>query len=515
MENYTSFNLLGFVLLCNVSAASAQALQFYPSLPVPGEPITFSYDLAKGPLQGTENLEVVVYQLNFNQEPVAQEVIFDGNRHGVFEGDMQVADNTKALFVRVFDAESGEEDNNNNRGYYTFFYEEGTARPISIAQITLAQALYTHAKEELLGIPANAEGAMKLLKGVLANDPELLRDNQFLPLFADISLALNDQGALKQLREQLKIFAAEETTSEEVAIMVRHLLLQVGEQNRASSLSKRLLKQFPKGKLAYQLALEDFNRRDNFDDKEAAYEDLVDDFFSGDLSEDDHAELHRLAELMARSCDLEQLDVFWYYQNLVDQERIESGNAYRESDFAWTLNQMAVKLAGKELEHTAPDLSAANNVSRQSLQVIRDIINKATYTKPASKTLRQYLQGLHKEYAKYADTHAMILYKMEEFEDALRYQEIALEHIHNDPSMLEKKAAYLEKVEGPTAAKAFIEGLIKEGYFSDRLNRQLKAIFMDEMDEAYETYLKSLKQLKTGRLEERRANSNHVTRKNY
>ena len=493
MGNCTRHVLIGLALACCLATAHAQAIQFIPQFPAPGAQITISYRPDSSSLAGVDELEAIVYQLSFGNRPNAREIVFEKNANGIFVGEFETNPEARVLFVRLIDNESAREDNNYGKGYHTFFYETNAAKPVEAAQVTLAEALSVHARSGLLGIEPNAEGALALLKGGLAENPSVLESHRFWSLFGRLGEQLNDEDAVNAVRQVIDKKLGNTSGDESVLLQVLEFYRVTGEKSRARDLRKRILQEFPSGDLAYLEEIDKLRDVTDFGEKESAYEDLLDDFFAGEMKAKDHEKCSALAQEMARSCGVEQLDVFWYFQNLVDEERTRAGRKYRSVEFAITLHRMAQRLAGERLDQPAPDLSAANNVSRQSLQVIRDMINEAPHTKPPELTISQYLQSLNKEYGRFADTHANILYKMELYADALKYQDIALENVGNDPGMKERKAVYLQAVEGPEVAKQYIEDLIRSGHYSDMLNDQLEKIFKLEVDQDYQRYLENLR----------------------
>ena len=495
MENCINFALAGLSTVFCFPSAYGQAIQFIPQFPAPGAQITITYQPDSSSLAQVDELEAIVYHLSFGNPPNAREIAFERNANGIFVGELETNPEAKVLFVRLRDSESDQEDNNSGKGYHTFFYQENATKPVEEAQLTLAEALSQHAESGLLGIEPNPAGAAGLLKGALSETPGLIEQERFWPLFGVLAWRLEDDEALEEVRKVTENRLQDSAADEASLLLVLEYYRTIGERSRSKALRKRILEDFPTGELAYREAVEDLREIADFSDKESAYEELLEEFFAGEMTPRDREKRSALAREMAESCSIEQLDVFWYYQNLVDEERTRAGREYRSVAFAKTLHRMARQLAGDLLNAPAPDLGAANNVSRQSLQAIRDIINEAPHTKPPELTIGQYLQLLNKEYGRFADTHANILYKMDDHEDALKYQEIALENVQNDPAMKERKAVYLQAVEGPQAAKVYIEELIRSGYYSEDLNKQLEQIFKMEVDQDYKRYRDSLRQV--------------------
>ena len=81
-------------------------------------------------------------------------------------------------------------------------------------------------------------------------------------------------------------------------------------------------------------------------------------------------------------------------------------------------------------------------------------------------------------YAGFADTYALILYKLKAYDSAFYYQKIAIKKIENaSADELERYAAYAEKVKGAEFIKSFLEDKIVSGKGTPVMRTQLKSIY--------------------------------------
>ena len=96
----------------------------------------------------------------------------------------------------------------------------------------------------------------------------------------------------------------------------------------------------------------------------------------------------------------------------------------------------------------------------------------------------------------YQDTYALILWKSGEQENAYKYQEEAIKNMDmNDAEANERYIVYKEKLKGPASVQEDIEGYIKDGKSSPKLQELLRKAYMAEghTEAEFATYTEGLK----------------------
>ena len=132
-------------------------------------------------------------------------------------------------------------------------------------------------------------------------------------------------------------------------------------------------------------------------------------------------------------------------------------------------NEQAWELSGTDLTSPGKDLSFAENISRQSIEIIKDLMNHPSQDNDTYQLKLSYIG--------YSDTYALILYKQKKYEMAFQLQdEISrMDEINTDGK--ERYACYAEKAKGMEFAKEYIEKQIKSGVESTIMINQLQDIY--------------------------------------
>jgi len=136
---------------------------------------------------------------------------------------------------------------------------------------------------------------------------------------------------------------------------------------------------------------------------------------------------------------------------------------------ASSYNNIAWDLSGAGLSGEGKELDAAKNISKRSLDLVKEKIDH-----PAASEDRDELTGT---YNWYADTYALILYKLNNFDSAFYYQNAILQRGPMGPDGTERYAAYAEKSKGALFAKNFIESQLSGGDITPTMIKQLQSLY--------------------------------------
>lgn len=132
-------------------------------------------------------------------------------------------------------------------------------------------------------------------------------------------------------------------------------------------------------------------------------------------------------------------------------------------------NNAAWQLSGQDLTTPGKDLSFAEKLSKQSIELIKKAMNG-----PGEKA--DIIQ-LMDSYIGYTDTYALILYKQQKYDKAFELQDEISRLNDIDTGGKERYAGYAEKAKGLEFAKAYIEKQLKAGVESMILINQLQEIY--------------------------------------
>lgn len=134
-------------------------------------------------------------------------------------------------------------------------------------------------------------------------------------------------------------------------------------------------------------------------------------------------------------------------------------------------NNFAWKLSGEEIDNAGTDLQIAKMLSQKAVGFIDNQLKIAV----AKSELNQNLQGT---YNTNADTYALILYKLEQYDSAFFYQDVIYKQGGQvDAGGLERYAVYAEKIKGAEYTKSIIEQELLKGINSPAMLKQLQSIY--------------------------------------
>lgn len=156
----------------------------------------------------------------------------------------------------------------------------------------------------------------------------------------------------------------------------------------------------------------------------------------------------------------------------------EMGKKYTSSSekksLANTYNSIAWRLSGEQLDNKATNLSEALDISKRSVDIMTDLIDKLDEkTVPPYSTVRHYKKELAGTRAQFADTYALLLYKKGNLKQALQYQQMAVD-ANSDPELKERLLVYKAKQNGITSILDEAAAMAKQGNANKNVMALLK-----------------------------------------
>lgn len=489
MGNYAYAALLSVMV---TGVLEAVPFSIIPEYPGPGQNIQIVYHTDQGFFQDAVEIEATISFLFFDQEPLTSSLLFSTAVPGQFQAIIEIPKEAVAFQITFEDMASGQKDNYFGQGYYQFLYEHNTEKLLKFSRSAIAMSMIYAGRTPYQSFVLNEAKGLELLEEERKENPQLLSMLSWLEIYLDAALEKKNEAAVLVVKDALKSIPDNISDSEMDGIKLLGIYRKLNERTKASQLETKIIKQYPKGLLMRQKEIDKLSQINSFKEKLKQYDFIAKNYFVSPLGKEDHKQWSLLASSMANYCGISEIEDFWAFQNMVDEQRILSGIPHRQPSFAKNLSNMALVLAGEGLNEPPANLPEAFNMARQSLQIIRDIINGAQDSKPRYLTLPQYEKILLREYASLAHNYALILYKMGEYEDALRYQEVAIENAPDQLAYYDRKAFYLEKNDGPEATIAFIKERLLIGQFSPTLENLLEELYIKKAKSNFPDYLNEL-----------------------
>jgi len=455
-------------------AQEKKNLSFFPLEPKPGEKIKFEYSTSGTVLSGVTAFRAVAY-INDGQLR-AQEINLtpDGDR---WHGEISTNDSTKVVFI-VFKKDELI-DNNKEQGYSVMLYKNG--EPVKGARATLAD-VNGGIGAYIMQLKVDPQKNIELFNQEFSLHPDL-KQTALLPSYAAALIKADKTTAKEKIQPLIDELMQKKDKTETDYQTAMWTYQRIGERDAAEKMRKEIIGAFPAGneskneKMKAIVSEKDVNKKEEL--------------------------LKAFLKAYPPKTEPEKTQVSFYYNDLASAAansndmttfRKYTALVTNKESLAGLYNNLAWKFAGEGLEGKATDLKMAKDLSSKSLEYMKNAMGHPT-NKPPFYTDSEYKKNLGATYGMYADTYALILWKLGDEKGAYRYQKEAVKDLNiNDAEASERYIVYKEKVEGINAVKEEMEDYVRQGKSSPKLQEMLKKAFVasGRSEAEFPTYMEGL-----------------------
>ncbi len=401
-----------------------------------------------------ENIDIaVVYQnrKQFNVKNIPAEKT--GNGYVFF---FKAEDSTTVLIFTVTDRSKKPVDTNNDLGFISYLYDEKGWSYI-FSDIHLADLLSGYAQFFLKLKQTSGAELIKKYEDSYRLHPELKKQLSYFPYLRLLYSENNETARPKLLTYAKQMEVTQNDEEKWKNALATYDLLQLADKRKI--LEDRALSVYPNGIIAKELFWNKYNQN------QSKTEQLI---------------LNAMNEYTTRFKDSSRKTKDIFYTDIIplllgkpDWEAISKYELLLENKLntAAFFNNLAWQFCGDQLYGPSTDLATAKIFSAKALAYTKEMMNK-----PLVKKI--YDQNLQGTYNNYADTYALILFKLGEYDSAFHFQDAVYKQGNQlDEGGLERYATYVEKVQGPSLARQVIEVQLSKGVNSPEMLRQLKSIY--------------------------------------
>jgi len=449
-------------------------LVFSPGKLAPGDVIKFEYSTTGTLLGGVKDIEAVAYV--YDGEMRAQEITLvpAGDK---WNGKIQTNDSTKVVFV-VFKKDKLI-DNNKEKGYSLLMYQNGEpVKGAYAAKATVSSGFGTF----LMQLKTNPADNIALYDKEISRDPSL--KSNLLVSYASLLVQADKATAKDKIKPIIEEVKAKKNIEENDYIHIMSAYNRVGDKEAGENLKQEIIKMFPHGALVKSERLAAFYNESDPEKKEALLTAFANDYPA--TNDKDKTSMENLYSSMASSAaNKKDWTRFRKYEAMVTNKESLAG-AY---------NNIAWGLSDESIDAEAADLAMARELSEKSIQYVKQSIEHPSNV-PTYYTQKEYKKNLRFSQGMYQDTYALILWKSGQEENAYEVQGEAIKNMDmSDAEANERYIVYKEKLKGAQSVKEDIEGYIKDGKSSPKLQELLhKAYIAQGHTEAEFTgYMEGLK----------------------
>lgn len=455
-------NLLALIMGATFLNLNAQHMKFSPEKPVAGETITVEYARSKSPLANADGLYINAYSLD-GDKIVAYDV--DARETaGVMRGTFVVPTNAKMVYFTVKNWED-ETDNNDGSGWSTPVYQSDRKNPVKGYGLTRASALSIHASS--VGVEMDLGETARLMQ---SNFEELKSYADLFSVYAIVALRTENDAAMQQIQNYLKEQSKNKKAGEDQLMSALDIAQILEDEATANTIRERISKKFPKGRLSWEKKCDEIMENEYAELSEQKRS--LDEVAASPYAKTTNGAriISRIASSVAASCFSER-----------DWAGFEKYAAMISSPFekASLYNNIAWGESGESLEGEGGELAQAEKISMASLQLLESMKTSAVKDEQlAGYSPSEIKKILDNQWNMYADTYALLAYKLGKADEALKYQLKACEAMEfKEPEYNERYCVYLEKVMGANAAESMLEDLIAAGSASGAMKEQYKRLY--------------------------------------
>ncbi|QNL48038.1 TlpA family protein disulfide reductase [Olivibacter sp. SDN3] len=457
-----------FFQVHNISAQYLSEVKISPEKPQVGDSVSFEYQLP-------DSIEIQRVLLCYFEDPEnrKQEQLTTNQENGKITGGFVVSEATSFFVISI------EDTNDKRRGAYAPIHEGDVSVPYATG---IEGMLYTtDLGDFLLGIPQNVKKGLELIDEEIIAYPK--NRLSFTMNKAQALRDLNRKREAKTLVDDAKKTIMADSTAKEKELMQVFTAYEyvLEDETKANEIEMLTLERFPYGNTAYRKKEDTLHKAEQFTDKEALYQELMDDRFSetrkGKTQDYIHADL---AHSAYKAGELEDFEKYAERISYLDER-------------AMLYNAIAWPLAEKN-----EDIAFAERLSAQSIQLLERIIADKESGNTASTEQQKNRAARNLKVC--ADTYALIRYHQGEYADALRYQEQAMDGGLVDTEGNERYVMYLYKTGKFDQIPDFAEKAIIAGKSNEELVNYFKEVYLKQagadssswaahLDELHEKYL--------------------------
>jgi len=460
------FVLPGILAVQSLFAQTGSRLTLSDAYPAAGDKITVNYNPAGTAIEGKKEINAYVYFLDNKDFPVADLNLIPKDKN--LTGDVTIPAGAKAFFIRI---SSGPDiESNDGKGYVYSVYKD--KQPVQGAYALQGYMLWSGMGTSLARIKTDVPAGKELFKKEFALYPSSEKEYQ-----SNYYTLMSRDDANKPLIAE-KIATLEKSSDEKDVLFAATLYRYTDYRDKADSLSKIAAAKFPNGTAVKNVAGKAFSEETDLAKKEALYNDYLKKYPESTTEKNTIQDNFRLQLATA----------YLNKGDIANYERI-AARVKNKTSLAGALNNIAYPWAEK-----GERLADAEKLSKQSLDILAEKMSSPEGSMYRSPSMSKKDNQVNYNY--YADTYALILYKENKFDEALKYEQAVVDGsgAHIDGEVYEHYIQILSAKGLSDKVVQFAENAIKEGLGTTAIKAELKKNYPKVKGSAdgYDKYLASL-----------------------
>lgn len=441
--------VLLFLVCCNIAFPQLGKIYLKDSKFIIGKENTYVYEAPKGATIPNEAKVRVIYNNNFDFTGGGALLMKNGNK---YEFAIKIPDSAKYFVAAIID-DKKVIDNNEAKGYDVFLSPKPTDMGKCLAErIELVRfANNSLASKMNLKLDSSPKNILSEYNKMFAKYPKMKEDKSYANY-----LYLKEPLNKEQTKVEMLAFAqkCKKKNSEDYLMTAARLYENLKMTDEKKLLEDQIIAKYPAGKFAGSKFFFDFAKHP---DKTEAYilESLK--FYTSTFKDTQTTyKDYFYTSLLKVALDNRDFQKMIQYEGQLSSKS-RAGAYY--NDYAWDLS-------GQDLVTPAKDIDFAEKISKRAIDIIVNLQKDSFFSEDLKGT-----------YITYTDTYALILYKLNRFDEAFQYQDKVVQYTEVGVGEKERYAGIMEKVKGLEVTKKYIEEELLKGTNSRILLAQLEAIY--------------------------------------
>lgn len=454
--------VLMFVIAVQAISQPSNTFSLSNEKPQQGEQLTFTFT----PQEATQAYKAALYVFHPSGF-TADDLEITASGQG-YTGSIALPDSATAFLVSFTTAEGGRKS-----GYSFPVFADG--RPVAGANYALGQ-IYNGYGASFANIDRDVEKSLGYYRAELSAYPESV-DKVFY-VYIGLLTANKELEEAKSAADKRanKLFSDKNSEEKDLISVANAYDYHLRDKEAADSLRTMIVQRYPDGAQAANQDLAAIRTESDYAKKTELYTSYVSKYGTARPASLQSAHL-AMAQAALKEKDYVKFDEYL-------------GKIENKSSQASLLNQVAWPLAeaGENLDYAATK-------SKQSLEVLEEIVADPAASKPATATESQWKNNAEYSYRNNADTYALIRYKQGNLQEALEYQRKAVGD-YASAEVNERFVQFLKESGETDEAQTAAEKSIEKGQSTETLKRYLKEIYVGKgnTDEQWAGYLAGLEE---------------------
>ena len=465
--------LFSALLFCASQTFGQSNFTFSPEKPKAGDKISITY-IPSGEIANTTSpLSAIVYEIGTKGEK-ANDINFkkSGNNYTA-----TIQTDTSENFVFFSFSADKFYDNNSNNGYWIQLYDGDQLK--KGANMSLAAFYEVNGKNA--GVDPDYQKALKYMDKEFKSNPELKKKR--IVLYSRIYAIANNDNVQNFLEKQVESTIKSGLTDESDYTTLQDLY-SIAKLPLQSKLIADLIKEkFPNGKWKINETIRNFYKEKNIPKMEAMLEDI-----SIKIKDDSDW------KYVATSLPDFQNTIASAYADKQDWDGMQ--NAIKKYDIKGTRLASIYNNVAWEIQKTDKNLDVAEKMAATAVDIAKKEWKTPTGEKPDYLSKSQWDKSRAESYAMYADTYAMVNYKLGNYKKGFPYAEDAAIKIEkgSNPDENNTYSLLAEKVLSTKKYVKQLEQFVKDGQSTSDIKEILKRAYVKKhnSDNGYDDYITAL-----------------------